>query len=1300
MTATDSGGLSASQSFAVTVPNRAPEPVGSMPDGTVEVGETVTHALATYFRDPDGDALVYSAIPADSAVAGVSVSGGTVSVAALAKGRATVTVTATDTEGLTATQAFMVTVPNRAPQVVEGIADREVKVGSEVVVDVSRHIADPDGDPLTFAVVSSSAAVAVAAVSGDRLTVTAIAKGTAIVEVTATDAEGLTSSLSFSVTVPNRAPLASEALPDIELEVGELASVDPASHFTDPDGDALTFVAQSSDESLVAAGVAGDQVTVNGVAKGTATVTITATDPEGSAVAQSFWVTVPNRAPLASEALPDIELEVGELARVDPAPNFTDPDGDVLTFSAESSDESLVAAGVAGDQVTVSGVAKGTATVTITATDPEGSAVAQSFWVMVPNRGPLASEALPDIEIEVGELVRVDPAPHFTDPDGDVLTFSAESSDESLVAAVVAGDQVTVSGVAKGRATVTITATDLEGSAVAQSFWVMVPNRGPLASEALPDIEIEVGELARVDPASHFTDPDGDALAFSAESSDESLVAAVVTGGQITVSGVAKGIATVTIAATDPEGSAVAQSFRVTVPNRGPRVAVALPDIELAVGNDWSAGLSSHFTDPDEDPLFFAAESSDTGVATARVEDDGLKIGATGVGTATVTVTASDSAGLEVAQTFQVLVPKRGPVVKAVIPGQRVQVGELALVYLPDHFEHPDGDTLTFSVESTVPAVASADVAGNDLRIRAISRGISRVTVWATDSGGLAAGISFDVLVPNRPPVVRVRFGDRRLEAGEQVTLSLDNRFSDPDGDALTFATESSSPSVATATVVGDDVRVAAVAAGRATVTVTAYDPAGASAAQSFTVTVVETPANHNPQTVGTIPDADLGVGDQITIDVSGYFTDPDEDDLTFDASSSDASVAAVAISGDAVYVTGDAEGTATITVTATDPDGLSASQRFTVTVSDDSGNRAPRPNGTIPDQTLIDGDHLVFDVSGFFADPDGDDLYFSAASSNTSVTTASTSGVEAEIAAISPGTAGITITATDPSGLTATQSFGATVQERIVDNGLDITLHYHDDVASAYRPTIDAAMSLIKSVLADNEFWNFTVDSTYTCLEASFHLGTVDDVAIFVRSMAIDGSRGVLAQASVCLARQDTYYPIIGGVQFDRVDIQELHARGQLFDVAVHEFLHVMGIGVNFHALGLAAGDTDRHFTGSRAIAAFDAAGGEDYQGRKVPTDQHWSHWRESVLDAELMTPGIESSGEMPFSAITIQALADMGYVVDLSLADDYELPSAGPQPDFEDPGGVLDLSDDVYRGPIMIIDRLGNIVRVIPGR
>ena len=87
------------------------------------------------------------------------------------------------------------------------------------------------------------------------------------------------------------------------------------------------------------------------------------------------------------------------------------------------------------------------------------------------------------------------------------------------------------------------------------------------------------------------------------------------------------------------------------------------------------------------------------------------------------------------------------------------------------------------------------------------------------------------------------------------------------------------------------------------------------------------------PVAVGSMPELTVQVGSTESVDLAGYFSDPDGDELSYAATSSDAEVATVAISGDSVAVTGVAIGSAEITVTASDDGGFSASQDFTASV-------------------------------------------------------------------------------------------------------------------------------------------------------------------------------------------------------------------------------------------------------------------------------------------------------------------------------------------------------------------------------
>ena len=298
VTAADPDGLTAAQGFGVTVetPNRAPEAVGTISAQAVATGSAETVDVSAYFRDPDGDALTYTASSSDAGVAAVAVSGAEVTISGEADGTATVTVTAADPDGLTAAQGFGVTVetPNRAPEAVGTISAQAVATGSAETVDVSAYFRDPDGDALTYTASSSDAGVAAVAVSGAEVTISGEADGTATVTVTAADPDGLTAAQGFGVTVetPNRAPEAVGTISAQAVATGSAETVDVSAYFRDPDGDALTYTASSSDAGVAAVAVSGAEVTISGEADGTATVTVTAADPDGLTATQGFGVTV------------------------------------------------------------------------------------------------------------------------------------------------------------------------------------------------------------------------------------------------------------------------------------------------------------------------------------------------------------------------------------------------------------------------------------------------------------------------------------------------------------------------------------------------------------------------------------------------------------------------------------------------------------------------------------------------------------------------------------------------------------------------------------------------------------------------------------------------------------------------------------------------------------------------------------------------------------------------------------------------------------------------------------------------
>ena len=185
------------------------------------------------------------------------------------------------------------------------------------------------------------------------------------------------------------------------------------------------------------------------------------------------------------------------------------------------------------------------------------------------------------------------------------------------------------------------------------------------------------------------------------------------------------------------------------------------------------------------------------------------------------------------------------------------------------------------------------------------------------------------------------------IAAGQSVSFDLTLYFRDADGDVLAYAATVSDAAIAMVSVSDNILTVAGVASGTAVVTVFASDPGGLSAAQRTEVTI-DAP-NRAPEPFGTIPDQSLAPGQWISIGLSSYFSDPEGEVLSFSATTSNVSVAGVAVLGEIVTITQTGVGTAIVNAVARDPGGLSAQQSIPVTAGSDQPARDPARPETEP---------------------------------------------------------------------------------------------------------------------------------------------------------------------------------------------------------------------------------------------------------------------------------------------------------------------------------------------------------------
>ena len=474
-------------------------------------------------------------------------------------------------------------------------------------------------------------------------------------------------------------------------------------------------------------------------------------------------------------------------------------------------------------------------------------------------------------------------------------------------------------------------------------------------------------------------------------SSNSTGIAKVSTTGLVT--GVAAGTAVITAKAND--GSNKSATFTVTVTKKVIKVTkISLSASTVLTKVGCTEKITATVTPTNADNRAVTWSSSAPTVASV---DQSGNIIAKSVGNATITVTAKDGSGVTATCWVNVTDIK---VTGITLNKTTLNIKTGATEQLTAKVQPTDATNSKVTWSSNEPTVAEVDQTG---MITAKKEGSAVITVKAQDGSGKTATCQVNV-TDIKVSGITLSASTLAMQTEDVKQLSVTN-ITPANATNKALKWESKNTWVAT---VDESGNVTAKNPGEATITVTAADNGGAQATCKVTVTERTAPVIKVTQIQLSQTRASLNEGKELQLTATVLPANATNQSLTW--SSSVEGVATVDATG---KVTAIKAGTTVITATAKDDSGISASCTVQVTVP------TVKVTGITLNKTtasVVKGKTVALTAT---VTPDtATDKTIKWTTSNKNVATVSTDGV---VTAKAAGTATITATAADDSGVKAT---------------------------------------------------------------------------------------------------------------------------------------------------------------------------------------------------------------------------------------------------------------------------------------
>jgi Na+/melibiose symporter-like transporter len=283
------------------------------------------------------------------------------------------------------------------------------------------------------------------------------------------------------------------------------------------------------DRSIIDASIKDQIININEVKKGSARVVLTAEDSGGLKNKLEFGFRinpVENNVPRLVNPLNDLKLEAGFKTHQINITNIFKGDGkDPFEYSVNSENENVVKVEVKNKTLLITEKKIGNAKISLSAADKNWGSTTNSFYIDVVKKGnhdPYLNDTTNFYELKKGfKKIEIDLAKLITDPDGDALSYQAESSNPQVISKEINGAKLTLWEGNPGVAQISIIALDGQGGRLLHSIKYLISdnqNNPPFIMNPVNNIITTAGfNSYQVNVSNLFIDPEGKPLKYHIE---------------------------------------------------------------------------------------------------------------------------------------------------------------------------------------------------------------------------------------------------------------------------------------------------------------------------------------------------------------------------------------------------------------------------------------------------------------------------------------------------------------------------------------------------------------------------------------------------------------------------------------------------------------------------------------------------------------------------------------------------------------------------------------------------------------